>query len=548
MSNQTINYRYILNSNKMYVVFTTAYILLVGVFCFVLLYEKDYTLLYLVLVTILGMGICILLHLFLGYTALAKSLSFTILHIMLSVAYVYFDYGPVSFLSIVLALLPSYSVLVTERKFHLPLQIFHFLFVLALYFFWAYNHFTTWDSLFQNRNALYITIITVFLGNMFSFHLDSIILLLEVQNEEILKTHKKLGVFLSDVSHQIKTPLNGIMGLQNLLEISDVEEDRAELFEILRHSSWNILRDMNNIMELSKIEGDMVSLFSEYFMPDEIVEDMQYLYSGNSYSLPKTISYKANGKTFLGDKMKVKLIIENIIENAFSNNSEAEVVMFMEEISEFVLHIVDPQKSGAKIIEKAAYNTDHDISRNSSSLGLYMSNSLANLLGGDFEIKEEASGTHYILRLPYNALTNKEVVSWKMQPKRKIKNVLLVEDNAISRKIISSHFIKRGFNISTSENGLEALEFVTQNYDDIDIIFMDIQMPIMDGTTATKKIRSWEYQNSNQMKPIIALTANTMFEDKMMCYSSGINYFLGKPFNPKKMELLLKKIEENRIL
>ncbi len=541
------DYKYRINVNKMYVVFTTAYLALVGLFGVLLFLEKDFTLMYLVLTAVVGMGICLAVHVYTQYKALAKSGSLLVMYMMLTTGYLFYDYGPVSFISIILALIPSYSVLVTERGHHLRLQSFHFAYMIGIYLLWVAKHHPDMTYVLHDKNALYITIMTSFLGTLLSFHLNSILDILEKQNQQLTDTHKRLGVFLSDVSHQIKTPLNGIMGIQNLLEMSDADEDRSELFEILRHSSWNMLRDMNNIMELSKIEGDMINLFSEYFSLDEIIKDIEYIYKDNSYSKLHTINYTPNGQTYLGDKGKVKLIVENIIENTFSHNPEAEIIVFMDDSDSFRLHLIDPQKSGSRTVIKKVYNDEDDNIRNSSSLGLYMSDSLAKLLGGEFTFYEEEAGTHYELILPYKALNTYQLQNWKEQPKKEIKNLLLVEDNAVSRKIISSHFTKRDYNITTTENGLEALEYITKNYDDIDVIFMDIQMPIMDGTTATKKIRNWEYQNSNKMKPIIALTANTMFEDKVMCYSSGINYFLGKPFNPQKMELLMKKIEENKI-
>ncbi len=529
----------------MYVVFTTAYIIWIAIFCLVLLYRQDYVLLSMVASTIGMMAVGLLLHRKFGLTQVSKVISFLVLHFMIALAYIYYDYGPQSFLSIILALLPSYSILVTERAYHRPLQIGSVLYTMVLYFVWGAVHFDAWADFWADGPALYITLMTAFLGGTLSMHLDTILHLLERQNEELEVTHKKLGVFLSDVSHQIKTPMNGIMGIQNLLETTDAEDEKSELFEILRHSSMNMLRDMNNIMELSKIEGDLVNIFTEYFRIDDIIEDTQYMYDLNIFNKKQTIHYAPNGRTYFGDKSKVKLIIENILDHIFATNEESKVRIAVSTDSTLRLDIKHLHEGTKLVIEDASFS---EVSISASSLGIYMATNLAKLLKGKLDIYEDSEATHYALELPYMALVDNEVEKWHHRPKQKIENVLLVEDNAVSRKIIAAHFENREYKITSTVNGLEALEYIKHNYDNIDVIFMDIQMPIMDGITATKKIREWEYKYSNQMKPIIALTANTMFEDKLMCYSSGINYFIGKPFNPKKIELLLQKIETNKAI
>ncbi len=546
MQKTKINHVFILNSNKMYVVFTTAYIILVGLFSILLLLEEDYTLLYMVLATIAVMGAGVLMHLKLGLTNVAKILSFLVLHIMIALAYLVYNYGPVSFLSVILALLPVYSILVTERSVHKPLQILGLFYSLGLYLAWGYENYHSFSLFISNSTALYITLMASFLGVTLSLHLDAILLILEKQNEELIRTHKKLGVFLSDVSHQIKTPLNGILGIQNLLDSAELGEDKNELYEILKHSSMSMMRDMNNVMELSKIEGDLVHIYSEYFKFDEILEDAQFMYEENVFNKRQVIHYEPNNLIFLGDKSKVKLIIENILDNIFAHNRESEVFFELDIMDTLRIKIIDPSTGNHTKIEKQEFNDKDDLSRNSSSLGLYMAKKLATLLGGSLDLFENDEATNYMVELPYPPLRDSEVQRRTHEPKDKIENVLLVEDNAISRKIIAAHFQNRNYNITTTVNGLEALEYIKNNYNTVDVIFMDIQMPVMDGITATKKIRDWEYKHSNHTKPIIALTANTMFEDKLMCYSSGISYFIGKPFNPKKIELLLQKIEASK--
>ncbi len=548
MSKNYFNKDLVLNANKMYVVFSTAYLILVGFFSLLLLYERNYTLLALVGSTIIIMAICLWLYKKTNYSRLPKVLSFTALYSIIALGWIYYGYGPQSFVSIILALIPAYLVLVTQRKNHFKLQIFHFLYVLIIYLFWVEHNLGSVSNFIQNKDALYITIMVCFLGTLLSLHVDSLLLIYERQNEELNDSRKRLGVFLSDVSHQIKTPLMGLIGIQSLQDLTESEDEEVEVYQILRMSSYSILRDLNNILELSKLEGNLVKVNSDFFSLDEMLEDIMYVYKNSDGGEYYKIDYKPNGKTYFGDKKKIKLILENIFDNAFSDHKAAQLSIYMDPDHEFRLHVIDPHKGGTTQIEKTNYDDQNEVTRNNSSLGLYLSRCLARLLKGDLEIEETHAGNHYILDLAYRCVEDAPVKPVIKPSENRIKNVLLVEDNAVSRKIISSYFIKAQYHISTAENGLEAYEYITRNYHDIDIIFMDIQMPVMDGNQATKMIRSWETQNTVNTKPIIALTANTMFENKLESYSSGITYFMSKPFNPQKVELLISKLENNKEL
>ncbi len=540
-----------LDVNNVYVIFTAVHATLIGLtaLIFAVMGRMNET---------ISIGIGVLIYFFCLYLVvdkkkiiLSKLISMLTLYILISYFYVSLDYGPVSFLSVLMAMLPIYAVLVTKRKYHKPQIVIAIAFAATIYSVWSFNHFGMHlNSLWQDKAALLITIFVMILGGSLAIHITYYIRLIEFQREQITDAKNNMASFISAISHQLKTPLNGIMGIQDLLESQELESDKDELFQILKHSSLSMMRDMNNIMEISKLDGDMVSLHEVVFDMDEILEDIVYVYKENLFNIQQEISFAPSGLKLRGDKHKLKLMLENIFDTIINFNARSNIeVNTRYDGGILELDIIDKTEDEEKrrMIENLNFSelSIHDY-RESNTLGLYITNILAEHLKGTFVANVNDNNIEYNILIPIEQADNEKITEWTHTPKKKIERILLVEDNAISRKIISSHFRKKDYSITTTINGLEALEYVKNNYDNIDLIFMDVQMPVMDGITATRKIRDWEYENAQTPKPIIALTANTMYEDKLLCYSSGMNYFIGKPFNAPKMELLIKKIESNK--
>ncbi len=540
----------LLDRNNVYVIFTTIHTVLVGFTALIFMASGSYT-----EAAVIGIGVmlyffCVYLALNTPYMFAAKLISMLTLYLAIAYFYLVLDYGPISFLSILMAMTPIYSVLVTQKRYHKRLVTMAVVFAVLMYAAWSFIHFGVHiDSLWEDQRALLVSLFVIMLGGSLGIHISYYIRLVEDQREQIRNAKKNLGSFISAVSHQLKTPLNGIMGIQDLLESSEIETDKTELYQILKHSSLSMMRDMNNIMEISKLDGDMIAVHEEDFALDEIFEDIIFVYRENLFNMRQNIHYESSNLNFRGDKYKIRLMLENVFDTIIDFNAESQIdAQAKYEDQQLQIEIVDrtdDKEKRSKIADLDFANfAIHDF-RESNTLGLYITNILAEYLKGNFSVRVEKEGVKYKMLLPMQQIqaipTDKEARSAK-----KIKHILLVEDNAISRKVISSHFRKKNYDITSSINGLEALEYVKNNYQNIDLIFMDIQMPVMDGITATRKIRDWEYQNTQSTKPIIALTANTMYEDKLLCYSSGMNYFISKPFNPPKMELLIKKIENNK--
>jgi CheY-like chemotaxis protein/signal transduction histidine kinase len=370
--------------------------------------------------------------------------------------------------------------------------------------------------------------------------------------------------FISKLSHQIRTPLNNIMVTSNLISNSELDEDQKELIETIQASTNNLVNVVNNISKVSKIDlshsGSKISfnLRSTINSTIKLFETLNH--ERVSIRLKPLSELRYN---LLGDPVKVKQIFLNIIENIIRNSSDQKINI---DISYSLLTETD-KKSELSFKVEANIPIKLDLSRIESMSGMedYFLNGTDESFYFDFTIAKkliEHAGSQLLVDtlkdstvfsffLIFNIsspILNNETkeapVSDLIHPDiyvpiidLKDANILLVEDNLINQKIVILSIQKLVKNVDIANNGKEALDkFGTSKYD---IILMDIQMPVMDGILATKKIREIE-ASTNQHTPIIAITANALAGDKENCLAAGMNDYISKPFQP---EILVQKMK-----
>ena len=381
--------------------------------------------------------------------------------------------------------------------------------------------------------------------------------------ESKLETRKK-DDFISKLSHQIRTPLNNLTVVSNLIDRNKLDSELQDLFDTIIASTNNLINVVDNIVRVSSIEVDKDILsktsFDLYSTIDNTLRLFRDQYKEN-ISLNLNISPKLKCN-LIGDPIRIKQIFLNLLENILKQlegkDNQIDIDIFPDKQVEqqlklsFViscpkLDLVEDNLGN--YILKSAHKNAINIEEN--YLDLAIAKKIIEFHDGNLEIENISDITKFSFSLELLADLNKIVEPVKQdsegvallikQPRKKVElkdsNILLVEDNAINQKIVIlslKNFVK---NIDVAINGKEALDkFGSSKYD---LILMDIQMPVMNGIIATKKIRELEVSSNSQI-PIIAITANALSGDKEACLAAGMNEYISKPF---QVDILLNKMK-----
>ena len=363
--------------------------------------------------------------------------------------------------------------------------------------------------------------------------------------EESLETRK---LFLANISHEIRTPINAISGMSGILADTEISDTQKQYVNAIQSSSKSLMVIVNDILDMSKLESGK---FSAEFIPFDLKEMIDPLHT--SYHIrtdEKGIEFNVNypkdmPKWVFGDPTRLSQILNNLISNAIKFTDKGKVSLDIQfekngKLNDFTFTVNDTgigidQEKLISIFEFFSQE-DNTITRRfgGTGLGLAISKSISELLGGEITVESEKNvGSTFKFRLNMpeaNVQLKNEAID---QSDLTGKNVLIVEDNELNRFLAVTILKKWNANIHIAVNGDEAVKAVSNLK--IDIVLMDIQMPVMDGVAAAKAIR-------NELKsniPIIALTANALESEKEKCWQAGMNDYITKPYNP---EFLREKI------
>ncbi len=381
------------------------------------------------------------------------------------------------------------------------------------------------------------------------------------QYSEELKTKDD---FISKLSHQIRTPLNNIMVTSNLLCNTKIDEEQMDFVETIQASTNNLVNVVNNISKVSTIDLSHSGTKISFNLQSTINSTIKLFQTLNYDRVIIRLMPKEELRyNLMGDPVKVKQIFLNIIENIIRNSSDSKINIG---ISYSVIKETDKNcelsfKVDANVplildLSKVdSMNRLDDHIDNGNLESYYFDFTIAKKLiehsGSQLLVDTLTNSTVFSFFLIFNISTIAPIADAKeptiadliksdiMGPAIDLKdaNILLVEDNLINQKIVILSIQKLVKNIDIANNGKEALDkFGTSKYD---LILMDIQMPIMDGIIATKKIREIE-SSTNRHTPIIAITANALAGDKENCLAAGMNDYISKPFQP---ETLIQKMK-----
>jgi len=383
-----------------------------------------------------------------------------------------------------------------------------------------------------------------------------------VKNIENLKNAKEKAeesdrlksAFLANMSHEIRTPMNGILGFTELLGDSDFSvKEKTGFIENIRKSGDRLLNTVNDIIDISKIETGQVEIVIREVNVNEQIENFCQFFKLEAKSKGLELTYinalPTKQAVIKTDEYKFGSILSNLIKNAIKFTDEGIIQVGYEIVkgyhTDFMLFFVKDTGIGIPASrQKAIFNrfVQADIGDTrafeGSGLGLAISKSYVEMLGGKiWGESTEGNGSKFYFTLPYHktereiALPKKEWSEKKYETNNGHKKILIVEDEKSANDYLTAVLKKISNEILYADNGSKAVE-LCRNHPDIDLILMDIKMPVMDGYEATRKIREF-----NKEVTIIAQTANALSSDKKKAFEAGCNDYITKP--TKKETLLI---------
>ena len=389
---------------------------------------------------------------------------------------------------------------------------------------------------------------------------------LEKSAEQAKNANEAKTRFLFNMSHDIRTPMNAIVGFSDLLEKNLQNEKKAkEYLGKIQSSSNLLLRIINQVLEMARIESGTAVLQLK-------AEDMDALFHRVNTVFEEDIRKKnLQYHTVLDvrhhyavcDQTKLQEIMLNIISNAIKYTPEGhsihvEVHEAVSENPSKIRCIFSCEDTGIGISEEYLPHIYEEFSREHTStenkvpgtgLGLPIIKSMIELMGGSIQVESrQGIGTKFTIDLSFDIALKEEVYGSEDTIESsaihtiKGKRILLVEDNELNAEIAKTVLEDVGALITRAENGQQALElFKEKPAGTFDVILMDLMMPVMDGYTATRKIRELERSDAKTV-PIIAMTANAFQEDAEKCIAVGMNAHLAKPLDIEKMKMTIKSI------
>ena len=420
----------------------------------------------------------------------------------------------------------------------------------------------------RNYNLLQMSLITITLFIMFSVY--NLMMTrekkAEVEKIQAERSSKAKSNFLSNMSHDIRTPMNAIIGYTTLIkkekDLSPLVKDYLNKIEA---SNKHLLALINDVLDMSRIESGKMELDIQKSNIVKALDEVRDLFSTQMET--KKINYvvdtsNVQNKMVMCDTPRLNRVLLNLISNAFKFTPEGGSVTVTlsqlglkdEKVGMYELHVKDSgmgmsPEFAATVFE--AYTRDKNVSKiQGTGLGMAITKSIVDLMGGNISVKTElGKGTEFIVNIDLPILDEEPEEEKNIFDENfsgdidftKIK-LLLVEDNEVNREIATLILTEFGFQLDTAENGKIAVEKIANSQvGDFDAVLMDIQMPVMNGYEATAAIRQLENKKLANI-PIIAMTANAFSEDIQRAKAAGMNSHIAKPIDIPQMISTLTEI------
>jgi PAS domain S-box-containing protein len=356
------------------------------------------------------------------------------------------------------------------------------------------------------------------------------------------------SAFLATMSHEIRTPLNGVLGMAQAMSAEPLEPAQRERLDVIRQSGEALLAVLNDVLDLSKIEAGKLELEEAEFDVGEVAKSVHAAFSGiatqKGLRFELGVTRAARG-AYLGDATRVRQLLGNLVSNALKFTETGRVdVRVGRRVGALAISVTDtgvgiPPAQQASLFRKFE-QADASTTRRfgGTGLGLAICRELAERMGGRIEVvSAEGQGSTFIVLLPLPRAAEGSPVSVRAQPRPESRpsplRVLAAEDNKINQLVLRTLLSQFGIEPVIVGDGVDAV--AAWQAGEWDVILMDVQMPRMDGPTATRFIRERELAQRRARTPILALTANAMTHQVSQYLAAGMDGFVAKPIEVSRL-------------